>query len=413
LSINSYNQKNIKKNSGGFFTAVEGIGVPIGSFDDPKSKAGLAALGIKLYKYGTQNYPNIVSLYREIENLGGRLFWSRNRDSILGGIQVPVSKQQDARLLFQEILDNVCFDQKDLKKAKETQKMEIAELQSKDTQYALHELYNMVLDTNSFLGTQKSLESISAVDVKNLHEKISEDKNAISVASSEVWSCDKGSDYYVDAQKVPQLKAADVVKAAKVEDRVKFIEQDIPQKVLLFGVPMKAAASYDFVLVSVIKRILSNGLVGLLPEVIREKHSAAYYAYASTSLYRKRSLLYMASGVSEQNLVKVVELIRGIIGRLQSGDFDDSLLVTAKTKTKAILDQILDSPSNIFDLYTSFVLRGIDVIDYDSWVERINAVTKEDAVGFFKDVFGDSKLFMVVNGKIGDKVKNTCKDLLK
>jgi predicted Zn-dependent peptidase len=176
---------------------------------------------------------------------------------------------------------------------------------------------------------------------------------------------------------------------------------------------MKPISQYDYFSASVAGRVLSNGLVGLVPQIIREENSAAYYAYSRLSMYKFGGVLYVAAGVSQENLTKCLKLSIDILNRVVEKDFSDDHLKMAQEKSKAMLDQYMDNPKALFELYSSLTLRGLEILSYDEWIDKIQSVTKAQVAQFVESILNGSQFYLAVNGNLEDKVMNNCKELIK
>lgn len=412
--------------SAGFFTNLLGFMAPIGTFDDPDNKAGLLDLSLELYKYGTKNYPDSLDLYYAVENLSSILFSYGSRDSMGIGLRFPSNlkasaggndlsaKNIDVQEFLKEIVNEVQFDKEQFKKAQKTQIMKINELRSDDRAYAIEQLAKLVMGGQETTGTLETIQNIEIDDVRNLHKEFSKSASLLNVKGPEDWNTDKSAS--VHAKEISDLEMEKTKKndnQKDVADRLMFIDRELSQKVVSIGFPTKGILNYDYFTVSVGRRILYNGLVGLIPEIIREKHSAAYYAYSSTSIYRTKGMFYIVAGVSEENVVKTIELSGKVLEDVSKGNFDDGYLIRAKEKTKAVLEQILDDPGNIFDFYSDLIIRGRDIEAHDEWIDAIDRVQKSQVVEFFDEIANMDDAYIVVNGNLKDETKKNCEEFLK
>jgi predicted Zn-dependent peptidase len=419
----------------GFFTSVLGTGFPIGSFYEPSAKAGLIGLAAKMYKYGTKNYSDIVDLYQKIENVGSQLFLNTQRDIVSLGLQGPQDKASEFKDVIREIVENVEFKKKDLQKAKASQLMEINDLMSQDYEYAQIKLSNKILGDNLPLGTSQSLKNITMQDVREVHNLLMKKVNFGMAESADVWESDYGYEYYQDGSRsrkivsdlykklnIPKsdipvtFRSNKIVRTDHIEDGaspIEFIDRELPQKVICLGVKTKSIQDYPPFLTSVANRILYNGLVGLIPEIIRGKHSAAYYAYSMHRMWSFGGMLYVVCGVSEKNVLKALQLCKKILERVAEGDFEKDYVDTGKEKTKMLVEQCLDDPKCIFNFYLKRTLRGVKIYKYNEIIQMIDDISKKDIVEFFDSIIKDSAHRCVINGELNTKLKNKCKKIFK
>ncbi len=380
-----------------FFTALKGRISSLGTRNDPSGKEGLAAVVSESFRRGTSNYPNPQKLFMAIESLGAIFNVNADRDSFVFSVRAPDEKIEDANELLTEIIRNTQTDESRLMKIKAQALMAIDELESDPRSFAVTEFMNLVLEQSSPFGNKAAIKKLKLRDVYEFREKLVSSLVDLEVAgvdevSGEVFSVEKG---------VPIIRKGEL----------KMINREIPQKVVMMGFPMKGFAEYDYGVAAVARRILYDGLVGLVPEKIREENSAAYYAYSLSSLFAGNGVFYSVAGVNEGNVVLALKLMRDIYGDVVDGKFKKSRIKSSKEKSKSVLDQIMDDPEALYSFYAMWQRNGMEPPKYEEIIEKFQAVTKKDIVDYYKSIVDWDRCCILINGKVPKKTKSKVEEI--
>ena len=119
---------------------------------------------------------------------------------------------------------------------------------------------------------------------------------------------------------------------------------------------------------------------------IREKYSLCYYV--SSIGNKLDNLFIITSGITKENLDKMLILINKEMTDMVNGNFTDTDIENAKKYYLSILDEALDRPNQIISSYYAVDLWGIDKIEKRR--EEILKVTKDDIIKFAKKVHMDT-----------------------
>lgn len=133
---------------------------------------------------------------------------------------------------------------------------------------------------------------------------------------------------------------------------------------------------------------VANALFGQLPssllfQEIREKRSLCYSIYSG--LFSFDGALAISTGVDEKNIDITLQLIETQLQRVQNGDFDDSLLQTAKTMLINSLRASNDDVDAIMALAYRNILFDKKETNEDV-IANIDSVSKEDVISVMKQV---------------------------
>jgi predicted Zn-dependent peptidase len=383
-----------------FLSTVMGYILPIGAHQDPEGKEGLSKIVEQAYKFGCKKYPDPEVLFLALENTGAVLWTNSDRESLSISISVPKENYEEAK----QILDNIVFDptlsQESFENIVTSQKMDIDQIKSDDQWYAAKTFSNALLGERDTYGTKQSLESISLGDVKKTLHRDKSEFAFIRIDGPELMQIDNPKQY---------SPTSDILRKQK---RLTHLDRDLEQKVLMYGFSTNGQADDKYLVRKIATSILYSGLVGLTVEKIREEHSAAYYAYASSQLLSTKGGYYMGAGVSEANVVKAANLMAEIFDQVSKGEFEESRISDAKEYFKGEIGRAYDSLDTLFAYTSMWMLRGEDVPDYRQLVKDIDMVTKEQLIEFYSSVVKGNN-YIVVNGSLSAENKNQLKNLIK
>lgn len=141
--------------------------------------------------------------------------------------------------------------------------------------------------------------------------------------------------------------------------------------------------------------ILGGGMHSKLFQNVREKASLAYYAFSR--LEKFKGLMLVSCGIESENREKAIQIIREQIQDIREGKISEyefeSTIKTIETGIKSLKDSQL----NIVDYYLSQTYTGIQDT-FDSFIEKISKVTRENVVAAAKKVELDTVYFLTSVG---------------
>lgn len=124
---------------------------------------------------------------------------------------------------------------------------------------------------------------------------------------------------------------------------------------------------------------------------VREKESLAYYA--ASRIESHKGLLMIMSGIENQNYDKAVSIIKEQLEMMRLGEFTDKEIEQTKAVIKNELLETLDSPKGFIEvLYNNYI--GDKNITLANWLERIQAVSKEEIIEVAKKIEMDTIYFL-------------------
>ena len=117
-------------------------------------------------------------------------------------------------------------------------------------------------------------------------------------------------------------------------------------------------------------------------QIIREKHSLAYYVYSS--LNKLDSLLIIKAGISSENFDQTVKLVKKLMKDMVKGNFKDEHINIVKENYISLLKEIEDNENAIIETYLAKDLLNLG--DIEERKREVMKVTKEDIVNVAKKI---------------------------
>jgi predicted Zn-dependent peptidase len=147
----------------------------------------------------------------------------------------------------------------------------------------------------------------------------------------------------------------------------------------------------DYYSLIVYSGILGGGIHSKLFRNVREKASLAYYIFSR--LERFKGLMVISSGIEPEKKDTALQIIMEQLDEITKGNISDyeygSTLKTIETGLKALKD----SQIQVVDFYLSQLIAGTDD-SFESMVEKIRRVTKQDVINVAEKVGLDTVYFL-------------------
>lgn len=150
--------------------------------------------------------------------------------------------------------------------------------------------------------------------------------------------------------------------------------KDVTQGKLVIGMDIayyKENARYAMCLYNV---ILGESATSKLFQNVREKAGLAYTA--RSSYIRQKNNIFIRCGIEIENYDKAVRIIREQLEDMRNGNFTDEDIENAKKYMVAGIKTVADEQDSEVTYYLGQELSGLK-ISFDEYIDRINAVTKE------------------------------------
>jgi predicted Zn-dependent peptidase len=143
---------------------------------------------------------------------------------------------------------------------------------------------------------------------------------------------------------------------------------------------------------SLLDAILGGSASSRLFQEIREKRGMAYSVYTYGSQYTDAGQAGLYVGTREENLSECLEIAAAELVDVGAGNLRKGELERAKENVKGRLLLSLESTSTRMTRLGKALVTGIDVISIDETVERVEAVTVDDAAALASELYAPEGL---------------------
>jgi len=152
----------------------------------------------------------------------------------------------------------------------------------------------------------------------------------------------------------------------------------------------------DYPAMSLFNEIFGGSSTAKLFMNVREKKSLCYYCYSS---YQSATgTIMIGCGIKPENREKAYAEIEKQLFAMQSGDFTDEEIETAKRTIISGARQIYDSPSALEAFGFRRILAGVSESSAEL-IEKIGSITREDVVKMAKKIRLDTVYFLYGEGE--------------
>ena len=261
--------------------------------------------------------------------------------------------------------------------------------------------------------TEETLNKISYEDVIDFHKKYTYPNNAYIVVIGDV--------NYKEVKKSITEKFSVWKKAKKVENDVPVLTPNVGlTEVNFIDLPSATQSSIgvtnnvelkmndeDYFTALITNNILGGGGEGYLFKNLREDKGYTYGAYSSLGSSRY-GVARFSAGAKVRNMVTdsaVTEIVNEIV-RIRTELVDAELLKNAKAKYVGNFIMRLERPQTIANYALNIKLNDLPEDFYETYLEKINAVTAEDVKRVANKYFKIANTRIIVVGKGSDVVEN-------
>lgn len=174
-------------------------------------------------------------------------------------------------------------------------------------------------------------------------------------------------------------------------------EMDITQAKLVIGLRSGMEnAEDDYYAFRVMTDIFGGGPYSRLFLNVREKMSLCYYCGAR--LLRDKGIIFIQSGIEEENYEKALSEIFNQLEIMKKGDFTDEDFNSSVTALSDAFRGVGDSPLSVCAYYSSQAFDR-EIISGKEFADKISAVTREQVISCANRVTVDSVYLLKGEGK--------------
>ena len=264
--------------------------------------------------------------------------------------------------------------------------------------------------------TEETVNNVSLEDVKAFHNKYFKPNNAYLIIIGDV----KTKDAKKLVKKLFKKWEEGTIVADKFDTtsnptttEINFINMDnaVQSEISVQNTVTLTMKDEDYFPVLIANNILGGGGDARLFNNLREDKKFTYGSYSSIGNNKKtistfRATASVRNAVTDSAVVEILKEIKDISNNLVS----DEELKSVKAKYVGRFVTGIERPSTIANYALNIITQDLPKDFYETYLERIEAVTKEDVLRAAKKYFLNDKLRIVVTGK-GSEVVNALENM--
>ncbi len=190
----------------------------------------------------------------------------------------------------------------------------------------------------------------------------------------------------IDEREPAELPTIFITKA----DKIRYFkdEMDVNQAKLVIGLRSGMENADDsYFAFRVMTDIFGGGPYSRLFLNVREKMSLCYYCGAR--LLREKGIIFIQSGIEEENYEKALSEILNQLDIMKNGEFTDEDFTSSITALSDAFKGVEDSPVAVCTFYSSQAFDDV-LVTGKEYAEKIAAVTRDEIINCAKRVNVDS-----------------------
>jgi len=287
------------------------------------------------------------------------------------------NKQEESSNAFNFLYESIETSMKGIKENPTTYSViRMLEEMEKDMPYSYREF-----------GYLEDLEKLTKEELINYYNKVLNNSlvDVYVIGDVDVVEIENLLKKYLKFSTFKRPKQSQLVTHKKLPSRSKTIkeQENSNQSKLSIGCKIGDLTEFErnYVL-TIYNMILGGNSESKFFQIIREKHSLAYYVYSS--LNKLDSLMIIKAGISSQNFDKTIKLIKKLMKDIEKGKFTYENISSAKENYISLLKEIEDNENAIIETYLAKEILNLG--DIEERKQEVMKVTKEDIIKIAKKV---------------------------
>lgn len=251
--------------------------------------------------------------------------------------------------------------------------------------------------------TEESVQNLTLADVKEAYQKyITPSRSYLTITgdikpeAAKVLAQKVFGDFKGSGLTLPSLAA--VSNPAKTEINVVDMPNAVQSEITVTNLVDLKMNNRDYFPVLLANQILGGGAESRLFNNLREKHSFTYGAYSGIEAGRFQNLFTSTAAVRTAKTDSAVVEFIDEIEKLRTQKVSDEELTSAKALYNGSFALDLENPERTASFARNILINNLPEDFYKTYLQRINAVTKEDIQRVAHKYFNSSNTRVVVVG---------------
>ncbi len=269
--------------------------------------------------------------------------------------------------------------------------------------YAVSRLRQLMCQGEPYgIDREKLEEDVRGLDGKKLYEAYEDMLESSTVVITACGGLDENmlKDKFAEfVNSIPNRNPKEIETIfIKSADKIRYFkdEMDVNQAKLVIGLRTGMENDNDdYFAYRVMTDIFGGGPYSRLFLNVREKMSLCYYCGAR--LLREKGIIFIQSGIEEENYEKALNEIFNQIDVMKKGEFTDEDFNSSIIALSDAFKGVGDSPVSVCTFYSSQVFDD-EIVSGKEYAEKISAVTREQVTECAKRVTIDSVYLLAGEG---------------
>lgn len=371
---------------------------------DPADKVGLARLAAATIDEGAGDLDS-QAFQKNLETLAVKLGFQTDQDAFHGGLQTLTENSEEAFRLTRLALTAPRFDAEPINRIKAQLLAGLQQADEDPDAIASKAWFAAAFPDHPYgrpsEGEAQHIERISAEDLRQFTTRqFTRDQLVIAVVGD------------IDAARLGQLldatfgglakssNGSDTAPVIPALNKTIVIKRDIPQTVMMFGLPGLLRNDPDFIPATVMNYILgSGGFNSRLMVEIREKRGLAYSVFTHLAPLAQSGLFFGSVATQNDRANETVALLRKELARMRDEGVTPEELEDAKTYLTGSYPLRFDSNAKIAEQLLGLQLENIGIDYIDRRNDLVRAVTREDVNRTARQLLNPDNLLLVSVGQ--------------
>ncbi|HHV02703.1 MAG: insulinase family protein [Bacteroidales bacterium] len=426
------------------------VAVRVGGKDDPSETTGLAHYFEHLMfkgtsKFGTQNYELEKPLLDQIEVLFEEYRATRDEEqrkaiysridsisleasrysipneydklmSAIGATGTNAGTSYDQTVYIEDIPSNQIRNWAKIQAARfsdnvirgfhtelETVYEEMNMYSTMDSEKVIEKLFTALFPSHPYgrqtiIGTQEHLKNPSITNIKNYYATYYVPNNTAICLSGDFDPDEMIAvidEYFGSWKPNPDLPERIVTQEESVQGPLSVEVWGLESENVTVGWQGPHVASSEDALFTVLGEVLSNGRAGIMDLDLNQQQKVLQAGAFAYMLADRSTLVLQGNPRQGQSLDQVKDLMLESLDKIRKGEFDESLLKAIVNNYKFNMMRRLESNRGRANMFVSSFTNGIPWEQQIRFIDRMEAVTKDDLVAFANKYFRDDNYAVI------------------
>ena len=357
--------------------------IKTGSIDEDDSNNGVAHFLEHLFFKGTKNHEP-GEFDRILETKGAITNAATSKDFTHYYITIPSKDFNLAMELHADMLLHPMIPRNEMEKERKVVLEEISKDTNSPNKLLQENLDSMLYKTHPYkrrvIGRSDVIETITREQVLNFYNAHYSPSNMVTIVIGDVDSTkalDKIKEVF-DSGLKKQEKNAYPKEEQLTKQQKKVSYANVQSGYMLIGFRGTPISDKDAYALDVLATIMGDGRSSVLHQILKEKKRIAFSVGAGNSTYKDDGIFYVNANFEPEKCKIVQDTVFDEITKIQKNGVSDEQLSLAKNIIERETYYSRESVSNIASEIGYTVALTNDIKFYDSYLNNIKNVTKED-----------------------------------